>query len=343
MNLTRFLLTMLVILASASIALAQPSGSPVWTDFAGPACLVNGNPMPVGSRIDAYDPAGVLCGQKFASVAGVYPFMPVYGDYGDSPEDEGCVLGDHVVFRVNGIVAAKLGPESDTWDGQGATKIMNLSTVQSFLVDVVGPDGGTGEAGTNVSYTVSIDNDGNGLDWIHVSLSHNLGWILTHNQSTLDFYLEPGASKSIVVTVHIPGSAGVGTEGILTVTANSKFDAGTTDSKNITTTVDQSTDVDESDYVIPGAFSLAQNYPNPFNPETNISFSLDKGADIRLEVFDILGRKVSTLFAGNLGAGQHEFTWRGIDESGRQSASGIYFYRLSSNEFSLTRKMTLLK
>ena len=50
-----------------------------------------------------------------------------------------------------------------------------------------------------------------------------------------------------------------------------------------------------------------------------------------------------TLFSGYLSAGEHSYTWRGIDASGRQAASGIYFYRLTSNQYSLTRKMTLLK
>jgi hypothetical protein len=89
---------------------------------------------------------------------------------------------------------------------------------------------------------------------------------------------------------------------------------------------------------IPKTVALAQNYPNPFNAQTKIEFTLDKGADARLAVYDITGALVKTLVNARFEAGKHEATW-----SPGEVSSGVYFYRLSTNEGSRTRRMVLLK
>ena len=86
-----------------------------------------------------------------------------------------------------------------------------------------------------------------------------------------------------------------------------------------------------------------QNYPNPFNPETNIEFTLNASSNIRLEIFNILGQQVVTLADEQLTAGTHIYTWRGKDSKGQNVSSGIYFYRLTTDKTSLTKKMLLLK
>jgi hypothetical protein len=92
----------------------------------------------------------------------------------------------------------------------------------------------------------------------------------------------------------------------------------------------------------PGEYHLAQNYPNPFNPSTEISFTLETGATVTLTVFNVLGQSVSTLVDGYYPAGTHTVRWN-ADQSGSDVASGIYLYRLESDEISETRKMMLLK
>lgn len=345
MKVTRVLIMMLVVVAGiAATSSGQVIPTNVWTDFGGTSCTVNGSPMPTGSLIQAFDQSGVLCGQRITEAPGVYKATSVYGDdQFTASVDEGCVANEVIVFKINGKVANKLGPASDQWVGTGPIQLMNLSIVQQFSINIVGPNEGTGTAGDPVVYVVTVQNNGDGTDWINLELLSSLGWTISHNQPENSFYLNPGETKQIEITLNIPITAIVGQQDHLTVSVMSLFDPSADFNKVITTTVDQSTDVADGGYAIPGQFSLGQNYPNPFNPETKISFSLDKTADVTLDVFDILGRKVSTLHSGYLGAGQHEFTWYGVDANGRQVASGIYFYRLSSNEFNLTRKMTLLK
>ena len=94
---------------------------------------------------------------------------------------------------------------------------------------------------------------------------------------------------------------------------------------------------------VPVDYTLDQNYPNPFNPATVISFSLSRAGDVALDVFDILGRRVTTLADGHWEAGNHRIVWDGRDDEGREVASGIYFYRLHADSFVKTRKMLLLK
>jgi len=83
---------------------------------------------------------------------------------------------------------------------------------------------------------------------------------------------------------------------------------------------------------------LQQNRPNPFNPTTDISFALPEASVVRLEIYNVMGQKVSVLVDGRLPAGTHTFTW-----DGSSVASGIYFYRLQAGPVVETRKMVLLK
>jgi hypothetical protein len=95
--------------------------------------------------------------------------------------------------------------------------------------------------------------------------------------------------------------------------------------------------------VVPESFVLEQNYPNPFNPTTSIAFELPSAGDVSLEVFNTLGQRVRVLHTGYLAAGRHIVEWDGLNEGHRRVASGVYFYRLSTSEFSESRKMVLLK
>jgi len=91
--------------------------------------------------------------------------------------------------------------------------------------------------------------------------------------------------------------------------------------------------------VIPDRFDLKQNYPNPFNPSTKIRFDLAKNSNVTLKIYNVLGKEVATLLNNQLiTAGTKEVTF-----DGEGLASGIYFYTLSSESFSTTKKMILQK
>ena len=88
---------------------------------------------------------------------------------------------------------------------------------------------------------------------------------------------------------------------------------------------------------------LAQNRPNPFNPVTTIVFGLDEASHASLEIYDATGRLVRLLVDDQLGANRYERTWDGKDNAGRPVASGVYFYKLVTKDFTQTKKMVLLK
>jgi hypothetical protein len=94
---------------------------------------------------------------------------------------------------------------------------------------------------------------------------------------------------------------------------------------------------------LPETFALAQNYPNPFNPITQIAFNLPRATHARLEIYNIVGRKVVTLLDDRRSAGSYVADWDGRDDQGRPVASGFYLYRLETDDNVATRKMILLK
>ena len=98
----------------------------------------------------------------------------------------------------------------------------------------------------------------------------------------------------------------------------------------------------EDDIEIPESIALGQNYPNPFNAETMIDFYTN-GSSVSLEVYDLTGALVRTLIDGSLDTGYHSVVWNGLDESGNEAASGVYFYRLNGSDSQLVKRMTLLK
>ncbi len=101
--------------------------------------------------------------------------------------------------------------------------------------------------------------------------------------------------------------------------------------------------IEEDQQQMPLRFELAQNYPNPFNPSTEIRFSLPELQDVQLVVYDLLGRKVRTLVDKKMTPGSHTVVWNGVSDNGNPVSSGVYFYKLQSENYSNVRKMILMK
>ena len=95
--------------------------------------------------------------------------------------------------------------------------------------------------------------------------------------------------------------------------------------------------------IYPSSFKLSQNSPNPFNPTTTIRYELFIDSFITLTVFDISGRKVIDLVNGYSQAGNYNIQWNAIDEYGQRMGAGLYFYSITTENISETKKMILLK
>jgi hypothetical protein len=106
---------------------------------------------------------------------------------------------------------------------------------------------------------------------------------------------------------------------------------------------DVRTSIVDQDGAVIRTSQLIGNYPNPFNPVTQIRFTLPKAMDVKLVIYDVLGREVLTLLRGKQNGGGHVVNWNGIDKRGNAVSSGLYFYRLEAGGYSKTMKMMLLK
>jgi photosystem II stability/assembly factor-like uncharacterized protein len=101
---------------------------------------------------------------------------------------------------------------------------------------------------------------------------------------------------------------------------------------------DQVTSVSDNEHIVPSEFNLCQNYPNPFNPTTTINYSIPKVGQVKLTVFNTIGSKVATIVNEYKPAGNYS-----VQFNASSLASGIYFYRIESGQFSQIKKMILLK
>lgn len=107
--------------------------------------------------------------------------------------------------------------------------------------------------------------------------------------------------------------------------------------------VNFTTRIDPMESQLPSQYSLEQNYPNPFNPQTTIEYQLPTTTTVKMTVFDASGRRIKTIVSDRLSSGVHHTTWDGTNDQGKSMSAGIYFYRLQTADYSITKKMMLIK
>jgi hypothetical protein len=148
-----------------------------------------------------------------------------------------------------------------------------------------------------------------------IIVSTNINSATTTSPDVSGFYISPGAFGGGVLWV------GAGQNRIYY------------DGSNITPT-----GISNNGNEIPNAYILHQNYPNPFNPSTAILFSLPKTDRVKIEIYNSLGALIETIADGEYAAGTNKIEWNGAKYS-----SGIYFYKMTTSEFTQTKKMLLIK
>ena len=97
------------------------------------------------------------------------------------------------------------------------------------------------------------------------------------------------------------------------------------------------------DISIPMEFALHQNYPNPFNPITSIKFDLPNAGNVKLVIYDMMGREVRTLLNNNINAGFQSIKWDATNDFGKPVSAGVYIYQIEADGFIQSKKMILLK
>jgi len=179
-----------------------------------------------------------------------------------------------------------------------------------------------------------------------VGANVNLSWITASELNNQGFEIERSTDSYQWDKIGFTEGKGTTTEMNYYSYSDSKLDEGTyyyrLKQLDFDGTFEYSSVV-EATVTIPKVFSLEQNYPNPFNPSTKISFSLAADSKVMLKIYDILGQEVSTLFSGDLQAGEHE-----INFNASALNSGVYLYRINATgtngtNFSSVKKMILSK
>jgi len=342
---------------AAALTLSMTSGaagqiinpSIYWCKFASDtadASTYNGQPLVVGSIVQAYDQSGVYCGIDTVHFDDLGLGYAIFGAtvYGDDPLtlliDEGAETNEDIVFKINGRDAT-VTAGSASWV-HGTIKTLTLSSTATIAMTGLSypPDTLIMPGDTDV-YRVEVRNDGEGIDFYGVKLSMSLtGGSTSYDWQTFEpdtvVYAPAGGSAFVYFSVYAP-IFNADTVNTISYTVFSHLDTTVT----VTGSFDlfmSITEVDPDISVLPGSFALFQNYPNPFNPTTTFAYHLATSSAVRLEVFDVLGRVVDSRDLGWLSAGPGQ-----VEFDGSYLASGVYFYRLSTASGSLTKKMILLK
>jgi hypothetical protein len=94
---------------------------------------------------------------------------------------------------------------------------------------------------------------------------------------------------------------------------------------------------------LPAKCSMSHNYPNPFNPTTTIEFNLPRRSNVSINIYNLLGQKVQQLADQQYSAGNYRVTWDGTTSERTQASTGVYFYRIETDDFAESKKMVLLK
>lgn len=341
---TIFCIFSILLLIAVSSVIADPD-APEWVDYYGTITL-NGNPAPVGTVVEAYDPDGIMCGTFTVATAGSYGFIHVYRDDIDTPgTDEGADPGDTITFKINGLDAVPTVISGNlTWTSNGDNSEVNLASgsTQNIAFSITSyPQDTLGAPGHTYRFYVGLQNDGNGLDFYGVNAaadsSGNDAWSVM-NQDTLS-YADPGNTTTVWFDITLPVfGGGSDTVHVVHYAVYSEIDntVSASDSVIITKSI---TDVNDNPWAdLPNSIDLYQNYPNPFNPVTSIAFNLPRQSNVQLEIINIQGQVVDVVNNGTLPAGYHEFEYDASSLS-----SGVYFYRLITDDSSQSRKMVLLK
>ena len=160
---------------------------------------------------------------------------------------------------------------------------------------------------------------------------------LSGQDTSKTFYVFPSVSVDVVGdTFSVIGSLG---EWVSQISSSPRYDLDSGFWGSMTERVLGT----EEQMILPVQFSIVSAYPNPFNPAISVSIGIPEVSDVVLSVYDIRGRKVFSLVRKGLSAGRYDFLWRGVDNTGRQLSTGIYFFTASDGHMTQSIKITLLK
>ncbi len=252
-----------------------------------------------------------------------YPVSPgnrtfrwVYSKDGSVNGGSDCAWIDEIVFPVA---------------GDGSVAMFYTPTTEIAMIDV--------PLNATVGEDFAIRNLGNSALSGMILIPN--GFVLSSSNQNLPSnynYNIPANGTQIFTLSYTTGNQSLNISDMITITSNDAFNPAYAIDVTLQTAVSN-----PNDGLLPVITKLDGNYPNPFNPETAIRFSLKDASHVRISVFNIKGQLVKSLVDSNLTPGNHKVVWNGKDSNGRSVTSGIYLYRMETNDYNKTMKMMLMK
>ncbi|MCJ7555014.1 MAG: T9SS type A sorting domain-containing protein [Ignavibacteriaceae bacterium] len=182
---------------------------------------------------------------------------------------------------------------------------------------------------------VDLDGDGN-KDLFLTNANLSFGFKYDGNGNYyMDFVIPAPRLDSIYTTQRVEGIdiADLDGNGVVEIIPQYFLSKGWPESweyRSVFLKRDKLSDIDEQEIKIPVEYRLFQNYPNPFNPETNIKFALPSTSEVRIKIYNILGKEIKELLNETRSSGEYEIAWNGTDSKGNQMPSGVYFITISA-------------
>jgi len=198
------------------------------------------------------------------------------------------------------------------------------------------------DVNTNTASVLIVNPGFSGLDGLTVDHLGNYYVSCWSNPNAVYKY-DPNFTSSVVAStghngVDHNGAADIFYDQVNHVLAVPNFNANTVDFIPFEQLSAENTEID-----IPSEFQLHQNFPNPFNPTTTIFYDVSRESNVKVIVFDLLGREVVTLVDQFEPVGNRSINWDGRDYTGNLVNAGVYIYQIEADVFIQTKKMVLLK
>jgi len=209
---------------------------------------------------------------------------------------------------------------------------------ENYIYDVVPP---------MVDSAMAVIGDTTVVVWFSEDVNYTTA--TNKNNYTIDngignpLYILMEENDKVVLFLNPANPLAEGTNYVVTVTGVRDIEGNEIAENNTASFVGVANTGIHADDAMPKVFALHKNYPNPFNPITTINYDLPKEANVRIVIYDLMGREVRTLVNTHQRAGYQTIHWNALDNSGRQVSSGYYFYVMDSDNFHKTQKMLLLK
>jgi hypothetical protein len=291
---------------------------------------------------------------------GPYLFVPVEDDYTNQIK---LFFGgtDDVKIWVDSVVVLKRGP---IWRNVEIDPIEEALTVEWRMTPSHSPMNGVvglaeGEASylEDLSCVVHFNTEGyidvcNGGDYMvddtvyyEAGTRYNISAIVDVPDQRYSVIVEPqGGDETVIATNYDFQGSGDPLDHLVINTELDPGEGGIEDSHIDVTGFDTKVSVDDQGNLqAPMSFRLYQNYPNPFNPSTTIRFYLPKQSRVSVQIYNLMGQLVKDFGSKRYGLGVQVVPWDATDVQGKPVPSGVYYYRLETDQYSAIKKMILLK